>query len=589
MSVVPLLQRLAGTSVARRAADTLFGHYARHRVAGLDRRSVARVQHATLRRLVQHGRHTDFGRQHDFAGIRNVRDYQARVPLREYEAFWKQYWQPGFPRLDGVTWPGAIPYLALSSGTTTGTTKYVPVSRQMLASNRRAALTTLSLFLAAHPGTPLFAGRIFFLGGSTDLRELKTGAGETRIEDREWRTEKHRGQRLDSRSSVLDPRSSILAGDLSGIATRELSPVLRPYTFPPLELALENDWQCKVQVLAERSARLPITVLSGVPAWLLVLFDRLKRLTGRDRVADLWPMLRLVVHGGTKFDPYRSLFRREIGSERVRFLETYPSSEGFVATEDPRHDLLRLIPDHGIFFEFVPVGELGCDRPTRHTAVEVVPGVQYAVVLTTCAGLWAYVLGDTVCFEKRDPPLLRFTGRTRYYLSAFGEHLISEEIERAVAQAADATDAALADFHVGPVFPERPGVAGRHRYLVEFVRAPRDVAAFAAALDAALCALNDDYKAHRGGDLGLAGPEVWVVPPHGFADWLRSRGQLGGQHKLPRMDNSGRLTEELCRWLRLQPGQAVLPHDTVRAYNEGRNTKPPGPGETWTTAPLPTG
>jgi hypothetical protein len=399
------------------------------------------------------------------------------------------------------------------------------------------------LFLAAHPGTPLFGGRIFFLGGSTDLRELRIDDRRSRIDDRSTAGR-------DSRSSILNSRSSILAGDLSGIAAREVSPALRPYTFPPLELALENDWERKVQVLAERSATLPVTVLSGVPSWLLVLFDRLKRVTGRDRIADVWPTLRLVVHGGTKFDPYRTLFRREIGSERVHFLETYPSSEGFVATEDPRHDLLRLIPDHGIFFEFVPVEELGRDRPARHTVAEVVPGVQYAVVLTTCAGLWSYVIGDTVCFEKRDPPLLRFTGRTRYYLSAFGEHLISEEIERAVALAADATGAAVADFHVGPVFPDRPGAPGRHRYLVEFVQAPRDVPRFAATLDAALCRLSADYKAHRAGDLGLAGPEVWLVPRHGFAGWLRSRGQLGGQHKVPRMDNSGRLTEDLCRWLR---------------------------------------
>jgi hypothetical protein len=340
-----------------------------------------------------------------------------------------------------------------------------------------------------------------------------------------------------------------LAGDLSGIAARELSSILRPYTFPPLDLALLKDWEQKIALLAERSAALPITVLSGIPSWLLVLFDRLKCVTGRQRIADIWPTLRLVVHGGTKFEPYRALFRREIGSDAVHFVETYPCSEGFVAAEDPRYQLLRLIPDHNVFFEFVPVGDLGKDRPARHMAADLVPGVQYAVVLTTCAGLWSYVVGDTVCFEQRDPPLLRFTGRTRYFLSAFGEHLINEEVERAVADAAEATGAAVTDFHVGPVFPEHPDAPGRHRYLVEFAQAPCELDRFAGALDAALCRLNADYQAHRAGDLTLAPPEVWPVRSGGFADWLRSRGQLGGQHKVPRMDNSGTLTAELCRWL----------------------------------------
>ncbi len=511
-----VLQRLSRTPFVGRAADKILKSYAKRRTRALDSCSAARCQQQTLLRLVRRARNTCFGRDHDFAHIRSLLDYQQRVPLRDYEAFWQEYWQPAFPQLAGVSWPQPIPYFALSSGTTSGTTKYIPVSRAMLASNRRAALSTLALFLAANPGSPLFTGRIFFLGGSTDLKRLSPG---------------------------------VRAGDLSGIAAREVSALLRPFTFPPLDLALISDWEEKVQVLAERSAALPITVVGGVPSWLLVLFERLKRVTGRDHIADIWPALRLVVHGGTKFEPYRGLFRREIGNSAVRFLEVYPSSEGFIATEDPRHGLLRLLPDHGIFFEFVPVEDLGKDRPARHTVADLIPGVQYAVVLTTCAGLWSYLLGDTICFEKRDPPLLRFTGRTRYFLSAFGEHLISEEVERAVAEAAEATGCAVTDFHVGPVFPDHASMPGRHRYVVEFVQAPDNLAPFAAEVDANLCRLNEDYKADRDGDLNLAAPEVWPMPRGGFAHWLGTRGQLGGQHKVPRMDNSGRLTEELSCWL----------------------------------------
>jgi hypothetical protein len=220
-----------------------------------------------------------------------------------------------------------------------------------------------------------------------------------------------------------------------------------------------------------------------------------------------------------------------------------------------------LIPDHNVFFEFVPVDELSKNRPTRHTVAEVVPGIQYAVVLTTCAGLWSYVIGDTVCFESTRLPsplggeglgvrgLLRFTGRTKYYLSAFGEHLISEEIERAMTNAADATGAALADFHVGPVFPTSGSGPGRHRYLVEFVQPPHDLESFARTLDETLCRVNEDYQAHRAGDLTMRAPEVTLVRRGGFAAWMKSKGKLGGQHKLPRMDNTGKLTEEISRWL----------------------------------------
>lgn len=509
------LEFVAGFPFVRRLADLAVGRYARRRVARLDRLSADDVQQHTLLRLVRQARATRFGADHDFGRIGSVADYQARVPLRDYEAFWSQYWSGPFPDLQGVTWPGPVPYFALSSGTTTGTTKFIPVSREMLASDQKAALTALALFLADRPGTPLLTGRLFFLGGSTDLVELPGSSG-----------------------------GRVLAGDLSGIVAREASAFLRPFTFPPAELALVSNWDRKLDLLAERAARLPITMLSGVPSWMLALFDRLKKVTGRSRVGDVWPGLRLVIHGGTRFDPYRSIFRRELG-DGVSFLDTYPASEGYVASEDPRYGLLRLLPDHNIFFEFVPVEELKADRPVRHTVGQVETGVQYTVVLTTCAGLWGYVSGDTVCFERREPPLFRFTGRTRYFLSAFGEHLISEEVERAVTAAADGCGSAVVDFHVGPVFPEVPSTPGRHCYLVEFADAAPDPGRFAADLDKALCSINADYRAHRQGDLTVLPPEVRTVRRGGFADWMRSQGKLGGQHKLPRMDNTGRLTEQL--------------------------------------------
>ncbi|MFL5242448.1 MAG: GH3 auxin-responsive promoter family protein [Gemmataceae bacterium] len=538
MSMTSVLQGLVAQPLIRRYVDAFVGLYARRRVKSLDQNSPAFFQQSTLLRLVRFAKNTRFGRDHDFSRISSVADYQHRVPLRDYEAFWQEYWHKPFPYLANVTWPTSIPYFALSSGTTTGATKYIPVSPQMLRSNRRAATTMLALFLAAYPRTPLFAGKIFFLGGSTDFRDLGKEAPK----------DPHAPPDAFKFWPFNRPRQ-VLAGDLSGIATREVSAILRPYTFPPLDLALLSDWEKKMQLLAERSAQLPITLLGGVPSWLLVLFEKLKQVTGKATIGDIWPTLQVIVHGGTRFDPYRRLFQQMIGRDSVRYLDIYPASEGFVAAEDPRYQLLRLIPDNQIFFEFVPVEDLGKDRPTRHTVADLDTGVQYAVVMTTCAGLWSYVIGDTVCFEKRNPPLLRFTGRTKYFLSAFGEHLISEEVERAISTAADQTAASVVDFHVGPVFPSSPGIPGRHRYLVEFAQAPSDLEIFATALDGALCRINEDYEAHRKGDLTMMAPEVRQLPPGGFAEWMRSKGKLGGQHKVPRMDNSGIITKELTDWL----------------------------------------
>jgi hypothetical protein len=282
---------------------------------------------------------------------------------------------------------------------------------------------------------------------------------------------------------------------------------------------------------------------------MLVLFDRLKKLTGKQTIAEIWPQLRLIIHGGTKFDPYRDLFRREVGSDFVHYCEVYPCSEGFIATEDPRYNLLRIVPDHGVFFEFVPLEELARDRPTRHTLADVEPGVNYAVVLSSCAGLWAYMLGDTVSFEKRDPPLIRFTGRTKFFLSAFGEHLIQEEVDRAVAHASRLCGVDAVDHHVGPVFPADPRQPGHHLYLIEFHGPPpADRDRFEADLDAELCRLNEDYAAHRAGNVSMLRPRFLAVPHGGFGEWMKSRGKFGGQNKVPRMDNTGQMTRDMSAW-----------------------------------------
>lgn len=519
-----MIARLAKLRAVRRSVDASFVHWAKWRTAAVERECPVKLQHETLQRLVKRAARTRFGADHHFDSIADVAAYQERVPLRDYEGFWHDYWQGSYPDLSRVTCPDPIRYVALSSGTTSGSTKHIPVSNAMLASNRRAALTSLARLATADPTIQLFSGQMFFLGGSTSLQS----AGAMR-----------NGQRAP------------LMGDLSGIVAKEVSPLARPFTFPPLDLALIEDWDEKLDRMARASIARPITLVSGVPSWLLVLFERVLTLSGKSTIAEVWPSLRVVVHGGTRFEPYQSLFREAIGSDRVHLLETYPASEGFIAAQDPSSGLLRLIVDHDVFFEFVPVDELDSPRPTRHTVADLEVGVPYAVVLTTCAGLWSYLLGDTVIFECRDRFLLRFAGRTKQYLSAFGEHLIVEEIERALTQACESTGASIREFHAGPMFPKGPSEIGYHRYYIEFAREPLSLESFTRRLDMELSKRNEDYRAHRAGDLTIAPPEVIALPKGAFADWMRSRGKLGGQHKVLRLDNTGRIGESLEDWARV--------------------------------------
>src|SRR5512135_687217 len=499
---------LLSAPLVRAAVHQGFRQYARRRTARLAQSDPVDVQERTLRSLLRRARRTRFGRDHGFGAIGSVGEFQEAVPLRTYEDLWALYLKDRYPVFDNLTWPGRIPYLALTSGTTQGATKYIPISREMLASNKRAAQTMVAYHLASRPDSRLF------LGGSTELER---------------------------------PAPDVRQGDLSAIAALEVSELLRPYTFPPLDLALEPNWDRKLARLAEHSRDEPITLVGGVPSWLLALFQRLLDLSGKATIAEVWPTLEVVVHGGVKFDPYREAFAQVLGNSRVRLQETYPCSEGFIAFGDPATGLLRLIFDHGIFFEFVPLDELESDRPARHWLGNVQTGINYAIVISSCAGMWGHIIGDTIRFESLDPPLLSFTGRTKYTLSAFGEHLINEEVEGAIAAAATATGASVRDWHVGPVFE---GALGHHLYVVEFLKAPADPAAFREALDADLSRRNADYLAHRAEGVGLPLPALIVARSGGFEDWMRSRGKLGGQHKVPRMDDAGMLTRQLVEFLR---------------------------------------
>lgn len=492
--------------------------FARRRRANLAALNPAATQEAELLKLLRRAADTTFGRDHGFSKISSVKDFQARVPLRRYEDFWEAYWEKPFPTLTDVSWPGTIPYFAVTSGTTKGVTKYIPCSAAMNKSNIRASLDILVHHVTARPQSRLMAGRGFVLGGSTALTVHAPG---------------------------------IRSGDLSGIAAAEVPRWARPRYFPPRDLALIADWEEKMARLAPASLEAQITSVSGTPSWLLIFFDALHALRPDlpHRLASYYPDLELVVHGGIGFEPYQRQFEALLEGSHAELREVYAASEGFIATADRGSgEGMRVNLDTGLFFEFVPLDELESPNPTRHWIADAEPGVNYALVLSSCAGVWSYVVGDTVRLVDRDPPRLLVTGRTAYMLSAFGEHLIGEEIEHAIATAADEIGEMVADFSVGALFPKAKGELGRHLYIVEFgetLPGNDKLAAFAKTLDAALCETNEDYAAHRAGGFGLHSPRVHAVPHGSFAGWMKKRGKLGGQNKVPRIINDEALFQDL--------------------------------------------
>lgn len=502
-------------------ASFLLRHYAKRRLARLTRQDAAAEQQRQLLRLVRQASATRFGRDHGFAAIRSVTDFQAQVGLRRYEDMWDAYWQPSFPRLVDCSWPGTIPFFALTSGTTSGTTKYIPCSSAMNRSNARAALDILVFHIANRPDSRLLGGKSFMLGGSTDLTELTPG---------------------------------IVAGDLSGIATQQMPWWARLYSFPPREIALLTDWEDKIERLARACLDEDIRGVSGTPSWLLIFFHRLLALrsSGVRRLRSVFPNLELLVHGGVNFTAYQGGFAELLQGGRAELREVYPASEGFFAIADRGSgDGMRLLADNGLFYEFVPVNEVRTSNPTRHWLADVKTGVDYAIVVSSNAGLWAYVVGDIVRFVDLAPPRLLMTGRLSYFLSAFGEHLTAEDVETAVSRGAVACQLMVTDYAVGAVFPDATDSRGGHRYIIEFAADASDaqqLARFAQELDAVLCAGNDDYRAHRSGGFGLRDPDIVTVPPGAFAAWMKQRGQLGGQHKVPRIITDAALFGSLCQF-----------------------------------------
>lgn len=486
------------------------------------RRALANVQAAQLQQfrfLLSRGRHTAWGRHHGYEKVRTPAEFQVATPLSDYLSmapWWKRY----FDGERDVTWPLRPPYMAQTSGTTAGD-KFIPVSPEMMASNKRAALDIFTLF--SRRGKALcdriFHGQQLMLGGSTSL-EARGGG--------------------------------VKVGDLSAIATNSVFWPLSKFLLPSQQVALISDWEEKLDRVASEAAHKDVRFVTGMPSWMKLLFDRVAQKRGvapEELTSKVWPNLTLMVHGGVNFAPYRPLFQQywEKGGA-PEFIEVYPASEGFIGIQSQAGDPgLEIIVDNGIFYEFVPLDRWGDANAPRLMLHEVEKDVPYVVILTTNAGLWSYDLGDVVRFVSLDPPKVLITGRHRHFINAFGENVIGEHIEQAMAHAQREVPCRVAEFTAGPRYstPEAP-VPG-HDYVIEFEAPPADLDAFARALDAAMRQQSHDYDVKRIGDVGMTPLKVHPVARGTFVAWMKARGKLGGQNKVPRCANHRDYVEQLLQ------------------------------------------
>ncbi|MFW6108367.1 MAG: GH3 family domain-containing protein [bacterium] len=475
------------------------------------------TQERLLLDMVRKARRTEWGRSHDYARIRSVGDFQRAVPVTCYEDM-APLWHRAFDGARDVTWPGHIEHFTITSGTTTGIAKSMPISRAMGRANRRAGTALLGLCCGQTPGTDLLGGKTLYFGGDTRLTR----------------------------------RGACWEGTASGIAAAHLPRLAYRFRLPEPEVAAIDDWEERVGTIAARYADSDVRAVAGLPVWSLLLFRRLAEVarerTGRAdaTVRDLWPELALFVGFGMALAPYRERLD-ELAGRPLAYVRTYSSSEGGLnAVQSEQGDAaMRLDVDAGVFYEFVPRDELDADRPRRLTLAEVEPGVDYGILLTTPSGIWAYDVGDVVRFTSLSPPKIVFAGRSKLLLNEFGEHVIEEELEDAAAAACAACDARVADFTVASVYPTSADSRSGHRWLVEFDGPAPSSDAFAARLDQRLVAVNLDYKLHRRHDFAMRPPRVIALAPGTFYQWARRHGQLGGQHKVPRIARSHAMADEL--------------------------------------------
>ncbi len=470
------------------------------------------VQRKTLMYLIHKAKHTEWGKIHAYNTMHGKADYVRNVPISTYEDM-MPFIQRTFRGEQNVLWPDTIRWFSKSSGTTDGRSKYIPVSRDSLEyTHFRSGKDVSAMFLKNHPYTEIFGGKCLMLTGSVSQNPDYKKA---------WN------------------------GDISGVLVKRLPEWANFLRTPSRNIALMNNWEEKIEKIIESTQYVDVRYIGGVPSWMLVLMNKILQATGKKDIREIWPGLQLFIHGAVNFSPYRLPFKQLIPHDDMYYYETYNASEGFFALQDnDHHGEMRLMVDYGIYFEFIPMDEIHKDNPRTLSLQEIELDTHYALVISTNGGLWRYNIGDTIKFTSIRPYRIMVTGRTKHFINAFGEELMVENAERAIDYASQRTKSLVKEFTAAPVYLSQ-NHSGAHEWLVEFAHLPESIEEFTNLLDDKLKEINSDYEAKRKADYILQRPLVRVLPKGSFYHWMKHKGKLGAQQKVPRLQNNREQLEEI--------------------------------------------
>lgn len=470
------------------------------------------VQREVFNKLISQAAGTEWGIKYGYADIETIKQYQERVPIQTYEDI-LPYVNRQREGEQNILWPTEIKWYAKSSGTTSEKSKFIPVSPEALEEcHFRGGKDVMALYTNQFPESIVLRGKALTLGGSHQINNHSTQS---------------------------------YYGDLSAILIENLPFWASFIRTPSAEIALIPDFEEKVEKITKIAIKENVTNIAGVPSWNLVLLKHILEATGNNNLLDIWPNLELFTHGGVSFGPYREQFQKIIPSPQMHYMETYNASEGFFGIQDDLNDpSMLLMLDYGVFFEFVPLDKLYKPNPPAYTIEEVEKGVNYAIVISTNGGLWRYMIGDTIEFTSLTPHKFRITGRTKYFINAFGEEIILENAENALMTACKHTRASISDYTAGPIYMSEDA-KGAHEWLIEFENEPKDLDHFTDVLDKTLCSINSDYEAKRYKNTTLLKPTVIALPAGTFYQWFQTKGKVGGQNKMPRLSNDRKYLDEI--------------------------------------------
>ena len=472
------------------------------------------IQNEVLFQLVKECSNTEWGKKYSFETISSIEDFQKQVPLNDYDSL-----KPYIDRIrDGeqnILWHTPIKWFAKSSGTTNDKSKFIPVSREALENcHFRGGRDTVLLYNHNYTDSGLWKGKSLVLGGSHQISKIS----------------------MDS-----------YFGDLSAILIQNMPFWAQFYRTPDLSIALMDEWEEKIQKIAEITSEERVVSIAGVPSWTLVLLKKMLEMQGKTSVLDIWPNLELFVHGGVSFAPYREQFKSIIPSDKMRYMETYNASEGFFAIQDnPASDDMLLMLDVGVFYEFIPLENIHNPNPEACILSDVELGKVYALIITTNSGLWRYIIGDTIIFTSKNPYKIKIVGRIKHFINAFGEELMVDNAEQALAEACKRTNSKICEYTAAPIYMNEEAKGG-HEWLIEFEEEPKSLKQFAELLDNQLKALNSDYEAKRYKNMTLDFPKIQIAPKDTFYNWLKNKGKLGGQHKIPRLANNREYIDDILK------------------------------------------